>query len=535
MGTTAEKLTYLNGTKSAIKDSINLGGGNLTTEPFREYASAIKDRYLDFMNNGTDEVWNNWEKVNGTGTTLSLNNTVEAPMSIEYKGNTSQNGTPTPSSPQTIHTVSGSNTITVSNGDTSNSYEIDLSSKNMFDGNWINGQISSSNGNLIDSTGVRSSANFIEIEPNTTYTISRSTDVSTIPLRFYNGTKTFLSAMTGISSGKSATFTSPNNAYYLKFVDWSNASENVMLEKGSTVSKYQPYNPNPIELNKISTYQDYIRKSSGKNLIGLGTQLNGFTDTSNIFHTYSTNSIGYYFETAKLPNQITFSCVGGNRANVSYFNVIPVDNATATLRDASEDNPRTITINKTYSYIHIQFSYNDANVSNIMLNEGETALSYEPYGKIWYKYSAIGKKQVLSTDNLTYSSTYDIFYDSDFANLYNPSIYPISNYFTGTSGASGNNGVRDKGNGIICFRIGSTTDRLYFTKYDTTDLQTFKNWIDSIDLFVYYVLATPTYTKIEDTTLINQLEAIKSKTGQTNITQVPNDLPFELSVTALEG
>ena len=52
--------------------------------------SELKKRYIDFMNNGTDEVWNNWEKVTGTGENVTLNNTVQAPMELGVGGNTSQ-------------------------------------------------------------------------------------------------------------------------------------------------------------------------------------------------------------------------------------------------------------------------------------------------------------------------------------------------------------------------------------------------------------------------------------------------------------
>lgn len=51
---------------------------------------------------------------------------------------------------------------------------------------------------------------------------------------------------------------------------------------------------------------------------------------------------------------------------------------------------------------------------------------------------------------------------------------------------------------------------------------------------VYYGLNTPTYTEITDNTLISQLEAVKrSYGGQTNISQVNNDLPFTIKAKAL--
>lgn len=121
----------------------------------------------------------------------------------------------------------------------------------------------------------------------------------------------------------------------------------------------------------------WFKKS--KNLIGLGTQLNGYVDAYNLGFTVSANSVGYFFETSKLPDTITFSCVNGNRGHVCYFNEIPQSGATAITRNPSNDSTRTITIDKTYSYVHIQFSYNNLNVTNIQVEKGSTATTYEPY------------------------------------------------------------------------------------------------------------------------------------------------------------
>ena len=93
MSDTATKLTYLNTTKTLIKEKLNLGGANITTEPFRQYKSKLEGIYKDFLANGTDTLWNNWEKVNGTGESITLNNTIEAKMDFVYKGNTYQYST----------------------------------------------------------------------------------------------------------------------------------------------------------------------------------------------------------------------------------------------------------------------------------------------------------------------------------------------------------------------------------------------------------------------------------------------------------
>lgn len=132
--------------------------------------------------------------------------------------------------------------------------------------------------------------------------------------------------------------------------------------------------PNPDYPQEVKTVKGY------ENLIGLGTQLNGYVDAGTLQFKIANLSIGYLFKTSDLPDQITFNAVGGNRANIAYFNQVPVLNTAAEARSASNSLPRTITVNKTYSYIHIQFSFNDSNVSNVQIVEGTTNLPYVPYG-----------------------------------------------------------------------------------------------------------------------------------------------------------
>ena len=102
MSDIATKLTYLNTTKQKIKDSINALGGNLTNQStFRSYAAAL------------DSIYNVLPKTTGTGTTLSLTPTLKGKLVLDLKGNTSQDGTPTPDNPVDINVVSGDNSITI--------------------------------------------------------------------------------------------------------------------------------------------------------------------------------------------------------------------------------------------------------------------------------------------------------------------------------------------------------------------------------------------------------------------------------------
>lgn len=92
----ATRIESIEGHISDTYDMLERGGTDLTNldKNLINISPKIRERYLDFMNNGTDVMWNNWEKVTATDVTeASMQNTVEAPMKSVLKGNTSQETT----------------------------------------------------------------------------------------------------------------------------------------------------------------------------------------------------------------------------------------------------------------------------------------------------------------------------------------------------------------------------------------------------------------------------------------------------------
>lgn len=79
MGTTAEKLTYLNETKGLLKDSINSLGGEITPQTtFRNYATQLEN------------IYQNLPKVSGTGSNISLSPTRKGRITSQINGDTFQ-------------------------------------------------------------------------------------------------------------------------------------------------------------------------------------------------------------------------------------------------------------------------------------------------------------------------------------------------------------------------------------------------------------------------------------------------------------
>jgi hypothetical protein len=427
MGTTSDKLTYLNTTKSLIKDNLNLGGANITNEPFREYSSKLEGIYKDFLANGTDTLWNNWEKVSGSGTTLSLNNTIKGKMEIEYGGNTSQEGTPTPDSPISINVVSGDNTL-------------EVVGKNLFNNNDFITSMSTNyqetkiiDGEEFICLGRRTSTETtytykLNCKENTQYTISLKYNNYNAVLVFKYSDGTSSNAITPSSTEiTEITATSASNKTLVgiqsQCYGWYSSSylniAKVQLEEGTSSSSYEPYqstiypiNLGTTELCKIGDYKDRIYYDNGK----------------------------WYLE--KNIGKVVLDGTQGD-----YYDKINRTNTTRFL---------------------IQRAITD------------------------------GKNDTLLSNYFVYSSS---IYSQDIVGIWKSGIY------------------------------------IYISVLNeiATTVADFKTWLSTHNTEVLYILATPTYTEITDTTLIAQLEEIKySYENQTNISQTNDDLPFELDVVALK-
>jgi hypothetical protein len=177
----------------------------------------------------------------------------------------------------------------------------------------------------------------------------------------------------------------------------------------------------------------------------------------------------------------------------------------------------------------MQFQYNIAyyDASTIMINEGTTALPYEPYGSNeWYLEKNIGKL-VLGSVSWTYASGVFKSVLSD----YKKSNNILSNYFIKSvlsETQMPNHSIRNAN--------GNTYN--IWVKYDEMEgnSSNFRSWCTQNNVYAYSILSNPTYTKIEGT-LASQLEALleaESYTGQTNISQTNEDMPFIITASTLK-
>ena len=538
MGTTAQKLTYLNDTKQDLKTEINRLGGSLTSEStFRSYAEELQDIYADLP------------KVTGEGSNISLSPTRVGGLTITPKGVCEQDST---------------------------------TGKNLFDVNNVAGPYITNSNNVLtltSGTGFNSTNNDCtlkdicpQLQAGETYILGFDTTEASndhkndIFLRSGGGTGYFW------TKGTTHTITQAELDDRIAFYGTNNAQvSNLMIVKGSTLGEYEKYTggipaPNP-------DYPQDIRVVTGNNSVVVSNK-NLFFRTLNeeteIVHvTITPNDDGSY----------TFNGTSQGNRNIEFGYFYPKANeyyAISGVENYTESDIRLIATSSAFPSGHILTEYNGATdvrrirdaytnektpilfqitngsvydnvkiypmieqnnaVTTFVKHEGTTTTlnlgteylagigTYkdEIVGKTdeWKIRRKVAKKQVLSTDNLQYSELYNLFFDTSFNGLYNDSIIPVCTHFIGKASVLNNEGASQLDNYSIAFRK-STADRLYFIYRDITTLPNFKTFLDNNNVFVYYVKLTETEETITDQTLItdlNNMYQAMGYDGTTNIT-----------------
>lgn len=420
-----------------------------TNKNIQNIPSTMRSSYLEIMNNGIDKIWNNWEKVTGEGETLTLNSTEEAPMKINLKGNTSQEGTPTPEAPQDIHVVSGDNSIKVEG-------------KNLL------------------------KLDFVTERPTFAGLTFTHTD-STFTLK-------------GTTTGSWTIF---------------NLKEKPLIENGATYT----FSANITGTNPSMTISCYFWNKSGQQIDNIRMSKN-----NNYEITKTINFNG--------PDDLVYS-------NATFVIESLTNNSAYDLSaEVQLERNNTKTNFEPYS----------SNSYNIDLPEGMELCKIGDYqdsivkdnGK-WYLNKQIGKVVLNGSESWIRSgNTSESFFCGALAGVslpFEPKMGTASdsktNYFV-KGNKSSNAEVFDMYNGTDYY----TTFALYLNTSRATDVTTFKNWLGTHNVILYYVLATPTTTEITDTTLqqqLNALEKARSYNSQTNLTQTNDDISFIITATALES
>ena len=411
-----------------------------------------------------------------------------------------------------------------------NAYKVNLG-KNLFDKNNITTgkrlYYWQGTATLIDDANYCVS-DYIKIKPNATYTINLTMSAYTRMI-FFDNNKNPLSA-----NETNATFTTPNNTAYVRLSVPVNQLDTTQLEKGSTATSYSPYFT-PIELNKIGDYQDSIKKSTGKNILNSEIEAGEY----NINTGEKRGGAGAYRTATPVeiePNTTyKFSINGSNYA----INVLEYDkdmNFIGYLTSTVIPKDNSFKTSSNTKYINI-FRGTTGGNENWQIEPGDTATSYEPYGKVWYLEKQIDKAVYTSSDIANAPRTYS---NVKFFTIAKPTnSYMYNNYNRGnllyTHAVEQITGDLDSADRIN--KISNVWPETLWIGFETsTTLETAQQVLNNSVL--YYPLASTQYITITNTELIEDLESLytaKSQEGTTNISITSEDLPMLLSASALKG
>ena len=343
----------------------------------------------------------------------------------------------------------------------------------------------------------------------------------------------------------------------------------VQVELGSTITTYEPHQDKefpldlPVEnlLNLTDgTYtHNEITANVNKGIITLNGTASGtsaidipidITIKANQAYTLEANNLSVIGQGG---TGETYSCI--------RFITSDADDATSDVRFNPINNYTTFqkTEETTYAYLRIRtedgLTYNNF-IIKPQLEQGSKANAYTPYGtdpielyKIgdyqdyfyksgskWYLHKEINTKIFDKTYTFRKHNSYNNAFfaysnyleDADVSNFANINIY--SDKFQGTTK------LETEADGLD-YRINLASNGTNNPRIHRTDINSqaeFNNWLKDNSFKVIYKLKEPINTEIIDTTLISQLEAIYNAPlyKQTNITQINNDLPIILDITA---
>lgn len=352
----------------------------------------------------------------------------------------------------------------------------------------------------------------ISVEKNTNYTLStnnpgQSSTTANIFISTSNSGVT--SSSNGVWLDRPRTINSENNNVLYIAYRGNSGDETTywyQLEKGSTATSYTLYKT-PIELCEIGDYQDFIKKSTGKNLCDGVFRQGNRTDTTTATRLFTTQN--YQVESGK-------SYTISTTLNTTTFKwavnlgTVPFPSSTAHYYDSGWKTSSSFTFTPNQNgYLGIiiaksngtdSLTPNDISSTTWQLEKGNQVSEYEPYGINWYIKKEIGKVVLDGDENWTYQSQFPRFIYSYNDNLMITDSQLYCTHYVKGQTADTNN--------VISTWAGTSSGQILIHDERFTTKETFNTWLLSNNVSIYGILKTPQYEIITDDELVNQLETI---------------------------
>lgn len=449
--------------------------------------------------------------------------------------------------------------------------------KNLFDKNdLVSGYRIGSDGNLFAASGYNTTDNYISVKAETTYSTSWTMDWEAV-VATYDTDKTFIRR---VQSG--TTFTTSSSEVYIKAAVTDANIDTAQIEEGNIQTSYEEYtggmpSPSPLYPQDIHwTSRDNTIKLQNKNLFNVTLEL-GTYDSSTGAKQYSTVNYRTADKIKILPDTTyTLSIDGASQKYVLYYydneeNFISADSSLLTGTFTSLNNAYYINIR----CFNADFT-NDYETLKLQLERGSTATSYVEHEEIEYPVNLEYPENYCKIDDyadryfknvpedpdysivlsegawyqklnvfalyLSYNNNFDSV--TEYSNFYlftnhNPADIPGRPPVSDSYGRSTVFGV-DQG-GIITnnkIQVGSGYINIYLDKkVGISTLEDLTDWINNTDIIAWFKSAVPEVEHASNE-LSEQFETLKNDVvaydGGTTITQVNDDLPFDLEASTFK-
>ena len=264
-----------------------------------------------------------------------------------------------------------------------------IHSRNLFDKNNVVVGYINADGSINSSDTNYKTSDFILVKPNTTYYITAS---GTSRAKYFNSSKTPLntSSYQDIDVGANAgSFTTPANCYYIRKSMTNARLDDLMLNKGSTATSYEPYVTNEINIDN-EKYTDTLNVGTsvnsksrvnvlkGKNLFDKDNvnKINAYLPSSTGEIGSNASAITIYIPCEKntiytISKGVSDRFIVGTTINVPAVGV----ESTFIVRDDSA-TLKTITTGNNANYLCIYYSASNQNIDNtIIIEKGSSIIT----------------------------------------------------------------------------------------------------------------------------------------------------------------
>lgn len=480
-----------------------------------------------------------------TGTQINVSNSVNSRMkNWILGGNSNQNGTPTPDAPIDIHNVVGENNVIENTG--KNLYDTVASTVNL---NGLTPVVNIDGSLSCSGTITQTWSNLTEMVdiflPAGTYTfsLSKSYPFRCVLRAFKNkiqeGAETNYTNIEIASGNTSKTITLTENVYHLRFyITGVTANTEVdqnfkiQFEAGSTATEFEKYKGKNYKVslttNMTIPENEHIYITGAGLTYGIGVSDEGVAIPIKQNTSYKV-SVDTTMPRYRVGTTTNYSSSGGNLNN----GVVKDNTNEDIIIYNSNDNYLIINVNDLSKLVVTEFT-----IELCKIGDYQDRI-YKSNDK-WYLEKNIGKYTAIESTGMWYLSGVNNCFKTLLENT------PINNVAPYNFENSLNIGAFNRllkqalpndlylGNEENAFGISNTQSvGVYFRIDGISTREDFINWLNTNQPVIYYVYATPVITEITDDNLINQLEELakaRSFEEQTNISQLSEQLPFDLTV-----